>query len=104
MTVEFQEYDNSGKVDWDNIDLDREPRRDILAFDFNERLAIDQDMLSVSITKELLKVVTQILVSNNDLCVLGEKDNNTEEINFIEIMNDLLKVILNTVLDYQKSL
>ena len=45
MTVEFQEYDNSGKVDWDNIDLDREPRRDILAFDLNERLAIDQDML-----------------------------------------------------------
>ena len=87
------EYDNSGKVDWDNIDLDREPRRDVLTFDLNERLAIDQDMLSVSITKDLLKVVAEILVANNDLCVLGEKDNNMEEINFMEIMNDLVKVL-----------
>ena len=87
------EYDNSGKVDWDNIDLDREPRRDVLTFDLNERLAIDQDMLSVSITKDLLKVVAEILVANNDLCVLAEKDNNMEEINFMEIMNDLVKVL-----------
>ena len=60
--------------------------------DLNERLVIDQDTLSVSITKELLKVVTQILVTSNDLCVLREKDNDMAEVNFQGLTNDMIKV------------
>ena len=60
--------------------------------DLNERLVIDQDTLSVSITKELLKVVTQILVTSNDLCVLREKDNDMAEVNFLGLIDDMIKV------------
>lgn len=60
--------------------------------DLNERLVIDQDTLSVSITKELLKVVTQILVTSNDLCVLREKDNDMAEVNFLGLTDDMIKV------------
>ena len=60
--------------------------------DLNERLVIDQDTLSVSITKELLKVVTQILVTSNDLCVLREKDNDMAGGNFQGLTDDMIKV------------
>ena len=60
--------------------------------DLNERLVIDQDTLSVSITKELLKVVTQILVTSNDLCVLREKDNDMAGVNFQGLTDDMIKV------------
>ena len=66
--------------------------------DLNERLVIDQDTLSVSITKELLKVVTQILVTSNDLCVLREKDNDMAEVNFQGLTNDMIKVYFNKII------